>query len=391
MSEAPVYTPTMVAVDAIQVPAEQPRLLLDDLDDLQASIEQHGFFSSVLLEQQPDSSYRLIHGARRLQAAQRAGLTEVPAQVYPAGRLSPAQVWLTQIDENERRKNLTPLEKALAYKRLRLMLDCEYFCDRWFFAWPQAETLAEWQAAYDQLAAAARLLGEQQLQISWPQFERIAGLKETSRKKYMRLASLEPEVQAVMQGSSLPLDALVAIAEAPAAQRLALLTAAQSEGKPYPSVVVQAAARAVRDPANQRSVAELLTAAQVQLALSPGLSPQQLSECIFEPTLAPLEAEAADGPTWTMLPVTTTSPAKTSRAAQGSTPTHKGVSSPATLPEMQQHVASFRRQLVADLRDLPADERAAALALVEETITWLTRQAHALSRRRSRLATGVTL
>jgi len=119
VTEAPVYTSAMVAVAAIPAPAEQPRLKVDDLDDLQASIEQHGFFSSVLLEQQPDGSYRLIHGARRLQAARQAGLSQIPAQVYPAGKFSPAQVWLSQINENERRKNLNPIEKALAYKRLR--------------------------------------------------------------------------------------------------------------------------------------------------------------------------------------------------------------------------------------------------------------------------------
>jgi ParB family transcriptional regulator, chromosome partitioning protein len=103
-------------VGSIRPNPRQPRTDFDDpaLDELAASIERLGILQPLLVRR-VDTSYELVAGERRLRAAQRAGLAEVPVVVVEAderGSLERALV------ENLQREDLNPIEEAAAYRQL---------------------------------------------------------------------------------------------------------------------------------------------------------------------------------------------------------------------------------------------------------------------------------
>lgn len=105
-----------VSIDVVQPNPNQPRRLFDDegLDELAASMVELGVLQPLLVRRVPDG-YELIAGERRLRAARRAGLLQVPVvvrQAEGAGSLEEALV------ENLHRQDLNPLEEAAAYQRL---------------------------------------------------------------------------------------------------------------------------------------------------------------------------------------------------------------------------------------------------------------------------------
>jgi ParB family chromosome partitioning protein len=95
----------------------QPRVHFDEesLSDLSASIREIGVLQPLLVRQLADGSYQLIAGERRWRAAQRAGLTTVPAVVKTTDDMSSVEQALV---ENLHRQDLAPLEEAGAYQQL---------------------------------------------------------------------------------------------------------------------------------------------------------------------------------------------------------------------------------------------------------------------------------
>ncbi len=94
----------------------QPRVHFDEdsLGELSASIAQVGVLQPILVRP-VDGRYELIAGERRWRAAQRAGLTTVPAVVRTTNDVSSVEQALV---ENLHRADLTPLEEAAAYQQL---------------------------------------------------------------------------------------------------------------------------------------------------------------------------------------------------------------------------------------------------------------------------------
>jgi ParB family chromosome partitioning protein len=94
----------------------QPRVHFDEdtLGELAASIAQVGVLQPILVRP-VDGGYELIAGERRWRAAQRAGLTTVPAVVRTTTDMSSVEHALV---ENLHRADLTPLEEAAAYQQL---------------------------------------------------------------------------------------------------------------------------------------------------------------------------------------------------------------------------------------------------------------------------------
>ena len=87
----------------------------EEMDALVESIREHGILTPLIvrpLENIP-MEYEVISGHRRLHAAKRAGIQEVPAHVYALDR-DAAAVML--VDSNLHRERLLPSEKAFAYK-----------------------------------------------------------------------------------------------------------------------------------------------------------------------------------------------------------------------------------------------------------------------------------
>ncbi|MCB0216652.1 MAG: ParB/RepB/Spo0J family partition protein [Chloroflexi bacterium] len=113
---APDSGPRLLPVSAIQPNPYQPRHVFDEvaLSELTASIQAHGLIQPLLVT--PDGQgFRLIAGERRWQAAQRAGLEQVPVVVREA---TPQQMLALAIIENVQRADLDPIEAATGYRRL---------------------------------------------------------------------------------------------------------------------------------------------------------------------------------------------------------------------------------------------------------------------------------
>jgi ParB family transcriptional regulator, chromosome partitioning protein len=106
-----------LAAAAIQPGKYQPRQHMDAeaLDDLAASIKAQGLIQPVVVRAVGPGRYELIAGERRWRAAQKAGLTEVPALV----KVVPDQAVVAMaLIENIQREDLSPLEEAQALARL---------------------------------------------------------------------------------------------------------------------------------------------------------------------------------------------------------------------------------------------------------------------------------
>jgi ParB family chromosome partitioning protein len=86
-----------------------------DLDELAASIQEHGILQPLIVVQQLDGTYQLIAGERRWRAAQKAGLETVPVIIKDA---APQEMLELALVENLQRTDLNPLEQALAYQYL---------------------------------------------------------------------------------------------------------------------------------------------------------------------------------------------------------------------------------------------------------------------------------
>lgn len=117
MEDSRESLPRQIGVDRISANPLQPRRLFDEakIDELAASIRNSGIIQPLLVRRSGDG-YELIAGERRLRAAVRAGLREVPVVVREASDHESLQLALI---ENLQRENLNPIEEATAYRRLQ--------------------------------------------------------------------------------------------------------------------------------------------------------------------------------------------------------------------------------------------------------------------------------
>jgi ParB family chromosome partitioning protein len=103
-------------VDLIRPNRYQPRQHFtdDDLEQLGNSIKAQGILQPLLVRP-IDHGYELVAGERRLRAARKVGLTQVPV-VYKD--VSDAELLEMSIVENIQREGFNPIEEAEAYHRL---------------------------------------------------------------------------------------------------------------------------------------------------------------------------------------------------------------------------------------------------------------------------------
>ena len=106
-----------VSLDAIIPNPRQPRVHFDEteLDELSASIREHGIIQPLIVSPAVDSKYTLIAGERRLEASRKAGLRLVPVVIR---EVSDQQLLELALIENLQRADLNPLEEAEAYHQL---------------------------------------------------------------------------------------------------------------------------------------------------------------------------------------------------------------------------------------------------------------------------------
>lgn len=103
-------------VENIYASPYQPRTIFDDerIEELCQTIRTHGVIQPIVVREK-GGGYELIAGERRLRAVKKLGLKRIPAIIRS---MSDAQAASVSLIENLQRESLSPLEEAVAYKKL---------------------------------------------------------------------------------------------------------------------------------------------------------------------------------------------------------------------------------------------------------------------------------
>jgi ParB family chromosome partitioning protein len=106
-----------IDVDRIEPNPEQPRLAFDEetLQELAASIREHGVLQPILVRPLDGGGFQLIAGERRWRASKAAGLETIPALVEEIDDDTALEI---SIIENLQREDLSPLDEAAMYDRM---------------------------------------------------------------------------------------------------------------------------------------------------------------------------------------------------------------------------------------------------------------------------------
>lgn len=106
----------MMPIQKLEPNPQQPRNQFDEdgLQELADSIKQYGILQPLLVKKR-DHYYEIIAGERRWRAAKLAGMKEVPVIVKDFTEHEIVEIALI---ENIQRENLSPIEEAMAYKKL---------------------------------------------------------------------------------------------------------------------------------------------------------------------------------------------------------------------------------------------------------------------------------
>jgi ParB family chromosome partitioning protein len=110
-------SPLMVDVNAIKTNPNQPRKIFKekDLEELTESIKENGIIQPLIVAEMDNGKFELVAGERRLRAAKKAGLEQVPVVVK---RATDREKMIMSIIENVQRSDLNCVEEALAYYQL---------------------------------------------------------------------------------------------------------------------------------------------------------------------------------------------------------------------------------------------------------------------------------
>ena len=102
-------------IESIERNPYQPRQKFEglELEELVKSVKEKGIITPLLVSK-TEKGYQLIAGERRLLAAQKAGLKKVPVVVRETTPIESLELALI---ENIHRKDLNPIEEALAYRK----------------------------------------------------------------------------------------------------------------------------------------------------------------------------------------------------------------------------------------------------------------------------------
>lgn len=108
--------PVAIPVEKLRPFAGHPFKVKDDdeMNTLIESIQTQGVLSPLIVRPiENTDEYEVVSGHRRLHAARKAGITEVPALIYALDRDAAA---IAVVDSNLHREHILPSEKAFAYK-----------------------------------------------------------------------------------------------------------------------------------------------------------------------------------------------------------------------------------------------------------------------------------
>jgi len=107
----------IVHINRIEPNPEQPRLVFeqDALNELAASIREHGVLQPILVRPLGPNTYQIVAGERRWRASRQAGLETIPALIEDIDDDTALEI---AIIENLQREDLTPLDEAAMFDRM---------------------------------------------------------------------------------------------------------------------------------------------------------------------------------------------------------------------------------------------------------------------------------
>ena len=116
-AEKNANTVAQLKISLIDPRSGQPRKYFDReaLEELAASIKEHGLFQPILVREYASGRYQIIAGERRWRASKQAGLHTIPAYIRTADDENVMEMALI---ENIQREDLNSVEIALAYQHL---------------------------------------------------------------------------------------------------------------------------------------------------------------------------------------------------------------------------------------------------------------------------------
>lgn len=161
--------PVAIPAEKLHPFAGHPFKVKDDeeMNTLIESVQTQGILSPLIVRPiENTDEYEVISGHRRLHAAVKAGITEVPALIVSLDRDAAA---IVLVDSNLHREHILPSEKAFAYKM-------------------KAEALAHkgYRTDLTSVQVAPKLATEQ--------IAEDAGTSKDTIKRYIRLTNLIPEI-----------------------------------------------------------------------------------------------------------------------------------------------------------------------------------------------------
>lgn len=105
----------LIELEKIQPNPFQPREEVEkNIESLVESIKKHGVLEPILVKRDGEK-YQIVAGERRFVAAQKAGLTKVPARIIEVDEPTTAELALV---ENLMREDLNPIEEATGIETL---------------------------------------------------------------------------------------------------------------------------------------------------------------------------------------------------------------------------------------------------------------------------------
>jgi ParB family chromosome partitioning protein len=107
----------VVPIDRIDPNPQQPRLVFNQetLDELAASIREHGVLQPILVRPIGANRFQLIAGERRWRASTLAGLETIPALIEDIDDDTALEI---SIIENLQREDISPLDEASMFDRM---------------------------------------------------------------------------------------------------------------------------------------------------------------------------------------------------------------------------------------------------------------------------------
>ena len=107
----------IIPVDRIDPNPQQPRLAFNEetLQELSASVKEHGILQPILVRPLEAGRYQLIAGERRWRASKLAGLDTIPALIEDIDDDTALEI---AIIENLQREDISPLDEAAMYDRM---------------------------------------------------------------------------------------------------------------------------------------------------------------------------------------------------------------------------------------------------------------------------------